>query len=207
MLGKKNSLYSAGLNLTKTSKTWRILTMLCLKGFNNVELRDKLSFRYIRKYSNISNLRYNFDSVYLYWKIITDPFKPAKKKKYLTYFLSEPAKNNNRRKEEFIQISNYINRHNAANILIVCQTMEDLKTANILISMIKNKKCKAVLYSFKSLSNIIFQISKSKLIITERYHGGVIAEALGIEWVAASQTEKLTRLLPNKFKINETIFY
>ena len=208
LLGKENIIVSVGLDL-KEGKFWRQLVLSAINFCDSVSIRDNLSYRYMRRNikNNAINILFEYDRVFrekdyirsLSCKLDNNPFG-----KYLLWWVSYPA---------FIKNSNSENLSNKykeklmmyENVVFFCQGDKDKDRA---LNIIKDLKiCNYIIYNYNynKLQEAINIISSASFVVTERYHGAILAEVFQTRWTPIAFSEKLSRVRPNSNKSNEIL--
>jgi len=202
---------SIGLDL-KVGKFNRYILLKVLNQVHSVSVREHLSYRYL-KYTKVFlnhdyHLEINYDRVYRYDKELLTKYKVDKIKNNLLWFISgQPASkdiNEAEKTKKTLSLIESKHRLNELNITFFCQNKEDIKRVEKILSrnsLIQN--CKVELYNYKKLKQQMEMISSSDFVIAERYHGGILAEAMQLKWYKLAFSEKLERAyLPNKYCLN-----
>ncbi|MEZ8833792.1 polysaccharide pyruvyl transferase family protein [Vibrio cyclitrophicus] len=200
ILKKKTTVDSIGLDLNE-GVVWRSIVRSILKLADQVSIRDELSFRYLR--ASGLDVKYSFDRVYRERKNIFSGLDRENSSDSIIWWVSHPAakKNSNTYDENKtkIIIDEYVKD---SKVLFFCQEPGDVVRANYLVKENDITEYEIRNYSYIEIDSILESFNTSKIFVTERYHGAVIAEALNIPWVSIPFSEKLNRLKPNKMKIN-----
>lgn len=209
-LGKETIIDSVGLNL-RVGTLWRFLLILSFRKVSEASLRDKLSFRFIRRFS-LKNVFFRNDRVFREGELIRSYKKNNKRDdshfngKYCTWFLSETAINKDNINAEIDLIKKIVLAGYNINFLVQEHT-DELRLNGFLKSCLHLKKdCyKKTRYSYEQIDSILLEIECSDFSITERYHGALLSEVFSVKWLPFSQSEKLTRLDVVSYKLKELI--
>lgn len=197
VFGLKTIVDSVGLDL-KENSLWRTLVLQCLNKCQKVSLRDELSYRYMRAFSKIKSLNYDFDRVYRNKK---DLFNQCQKNSCFdnswVWWVSGPAYRKNSNKIDNISI----NINFEVNVIFFCQEDYDVERAHKIAKEYKIKNYDILYYNFENINECLVVFKSSSQVITERYHGAVIAEAMNVPWLSIPFSEKLKRIKPNKYMI------
>lgn len=192
-------IFSIGLDL-KQGKFWRFLVLFALNNLKNIEVRDVLSYRYLRMYSRV-NTGYKYDSVYYYIQSKKSEINLVDFKENndgIVWFISAVS---NLTQENRINFLKSINKDNK-KISFFCQQLDDEKIAKKMQENFLDNS-RIIRYSKDKISEYISTIIYSNFVISERYHVGVMSEGLQKKWYSIGRTEKLNRLKPDSYR--ETI--
>ena len=195
---KKTVLNSAGFNFNSSNKIQNFMTLFCLKRATHIFVRDIKSYNFLIK-NKFENISFRDDIVYYERDFIIKRFPSIEEiGDNIVWFVS---KQNNSENIFFNKIKKHIKKN--TNITFIIQDSSDLQKTNNLISQNKlyEGKFDLVQYYYGNIKNIISLIKKSKLVVTERYHGAVLAEIFSKNWVLAGDSEKLTNFMINDYKL------
>lgn len=194
----KTILNSAGFNFTTSNNIQKFITFFCLKRATHIYVRDIKSYNFLIK-NKFKNISFRDDIVYYQKEFVIKRFSSSEEVEgNIIWFVS---KQNNSETFFLNKINKQIKK--ITNITFIIQDSSDLKKANDYILQNKSYKGKfnLVQYDYKNIKNIMSLIKKSKLIVTERYHGAVLAEIFSKKWVLAGDSEKLINLMINNYKL------
>ncbi len=203
-LNKISTIDSVGLDL-KVGKWWRWFVVKILNQCSNVSLRDNLSYRYVRRYiSKNVNFSYKYDRVYrnrTNLEYLTEEGEP-KCENYIFWFISEPGVRKSKKVDKDIaQIIQNISKIDCGKMVyLFCQEPGDVLRSKLISKLLSDKsyETQVINYDFEKISDTLNKVKNADLIITERYHGAILAENFDKPWVTLQCTEKLTRVRPNK---------
>ena len=197
LFNKKTVLNSAGFNFSSSDSIQQFMTLFCLKRATHIFVRDFNSYNFLIK-NKFENISFRDDIVYYNRKFIIKkfPFK-TKTENSILWFVSKQ----NNKAVFFKKLRKEIKT--STNIIFVLQDSTDLQKANdyILQNKLKEGTFKLIQYNYLNINIIMTLINKSKLIVTERYHGAVLAEIFSKKWIMAGDSEKLTNFMINTFKL------
>ncbi|MFQ6370355.1 hypothetical protein [Shewanella sp. YIC-542] len=208
--GKKNEIDSVGLDL-KEGKFWRAIVLVCLSFVNEISLRDKLSYRYSRRYLKLNKISLKFDRVFRESKFIKGLTCEAlagnmdNAHKFhcdIIWWVSAPAYKKSKRTELLPNdLSKYKSECKGKMVVFFCQGEEDMSRADLIIANLNLENFKVFNYNFDNLNESLLYMWNAKKVITERYHGAVLAEVFDTKWASVSFTEKLSRVKPDFNKV------
>lgn len=211
LLSKKNVIDSVGLDL-KEGRFWRLLVLMCLNFVDEISLRDKLSYRYARRYLKSKCIYFKFDRVFRESEFIRELSLEASKQECdhneklgcdIIWWVSSPAyKKSNMIDLLPCDISKYKEKCKGKGIVFFCQGIDDVNRAEDIAKFLSLEKYEIFNYNFKNLKFSLLYMKAAPLVITERYHGAILAEVYDTDWVSVPFTEKLNRVKPNLNKID-----
>lgn len=200
--GKKNSIDSAGLNL-KSSQFWRLLQLIFCKNCDLCCFRDVLSFRYMRRFCKKAGcvISYAPDRVYRERDWVNRLAGSEQLCSSPIWFISASAlaKSGKNNLAQDIRIANLLSRE--SRVIFFCQEQSDVERAESLSKLFAPNVALICSYRYTDIDVALSKIKNAKLIITERYHGAVLAECFAKEWRTLPYTEKLSRISPNNYMI------
>jgi polysaccharide pyruvyl transferase WcaK-like protein len=194
-----NTFHSVGFNFTSQSKILRYFVLCILNNADFLHVRDLISYRFIRRFSNVK-IVFKPDSVFTNIREIKKNFsvKTTKKSNNLTVVFISSQNLNFRTTIEILKSENVKN-----TVMFFCQSKEDVIIAKKMISdndfFLDTTICK---YEYKKLNYYLNVFQNCKQIITERYHGAVLAEAFNVPWYMSGDSEKLKNIFSSKTKKN-----
>ncbi|BDY13416.1 polysaccharide pyruvyl transferase family protein [Hydrogenimonas cancrithermarum] len=208
-IGKTNIIDSIGLDLEIDKRLRKIIIKTFLLA-DHISLRDNFSYRYLRYcffYLKIEkNITMQPDRVIRSKTALLKQYNTYLKcseKEFFIWFISQPAAKKNKYSlqitKDFI-INNNIFKKTQKGILF-CQGNEDILRANQIRQILEpNIKCDIINYSCnEDIENLLSILPCSKFVVTERYHGALLAEIYEKSWYKLPFTEKLDRVSPSIF--------
>lgn len=209
LTGGHTAIESVGLDVEKTNKFWRWLVLSILRNSNRISLRDRLSYRYVRKHLGDSNLEYKYDRVYYRGGRLFDLFdlnlSSVKMRERCLWWISVVGR---RKSDDSEMVVNRLLDEfplKSCDLYFICQSDEDMAAAKRLADRMNIGDDKLFLYKFGDIREVLEFICSCGLIVTERFHGAILAEVFDKPWISVAFTEKLSRIEPNRFKRNEIL--
>ena len=204
-LNKCTVIDSFGLDL-KASVFKRHLSVFIIRFVDSVCFRDELSFRYVKFLSglnsnNKSKYSLNIDRVLREKKSLIEMAqsneKLSIKGSYIMWFVSGLASERNTNRGLYAnnvicEIKNEI-LLDSCTVVLFCQDVFDRNRAKYLVSKYRFNKYIYYTYSYDALGYALKLILNSNLVITERYHGYIMAEVFDKKCFVLPVTEKLKR--------------
>lgn len=206
LLGKKNIIDSVGLDL-KESVCWRYLVLKSINLCYSVSIRDSLSYRYVRRNAKRGlAISFEYDRVFREKEHIKNIIErhdlvPTHDPNSLMWWVSAPAYKKKANKEQLELCYKLVAKYD--KVIFFCQGQCDSDRALKIVDQLKIKNHEIYSYSYNRKDEAINILVNSSHIITERYHGAVLAEVFCKNWQPIPFSEKLLRIKPCVYKTDE----
>jgi len=185
MLGKKVVIFSISVNPLK-----KINSTICawvLNMFNGVMLRDEFSYNYLKKIGvRVNNLTLGIDPVFAH-RIVKNINEKSR-----VLFILRQQKGINGLERVVANFADFVSKKSLERVIFGYFQKTDFKFCENVIALLPNivEHINPVEFSFENLS--IF--SNVNFVLTQRYHGAVLAIKAKIPFIALSDDEKLIEI-------------
>jgi len=190
LCGRRNEIYSFGLNL-KSVGISRFVADFMLPLFDIIETRERETFDFLRLRRHNLPVRLSLDAAELYMRDRYEPIPSESRDNKGVYFVSHHSPNYFEKRLEIAGDA----AEKFSELCIFAQSREDCDIARELSEALEGKgNVFFRRYAHHEIADFIDYVSYCQCVITERFHGGIIARALGIPYADVSGLEKVGKI-------------